>query len=385
MLHARELRRAHERAYLEALRYSHEIDIRVRVHDKNEDLKHELDGRVVGGQVDGDSTSEITRSLAIDLEDPRRQFTFAQMGKVYADNFINVLYRVWVSDLNDWVQSSIFFGPVSHFERDGTSISIEAVGKETLLLPPIKHTPLGSPTNRQVSAYIREAAFRFGERKFNLGAARGVKVPKSFNIEPKKARENGVWWYLQKLAQSAGFRLFYDGRGYLTLKRYRKFAHHVFLDPLSEPVVGYDLQDFRNQIRVFGEDDKGRRSLRAIATLKASHPLSPQNLARNGVPRYLVEDLTFDTMRFKNEDATLIAKNQLDRRARQVVDVQFDHLVVPHVELGDTVRLKTENVNVAFPLRQMTIPLTATETMSVGYTKAQRLSKFRARVRRIKR
>lgn len=371
-----ELTTVNRQLYNDTLRTSHRVRTVVTVYDGSEVIEHELN--VADGQVDVDSTADVTRSLSLTVADPRLKFTFAPMGDVYVDRHVGVVYGVLVPDVG-WVDVPVFRGPVTGYSRQGHQVNIEAAGKESLMMPPVKQFSLPNPTSRFIVAYIENAARAFGETKFDLGLASNRKVPKSFDLDPHKAREKGVWWYLKQLADSVNLELLYDGRGFLRLRPYRPRAIvHNFTDPLAPPSVGFNLSEVRNIVEVYGKDDKDNDVLKARVVLATSHPLSAQSLGRAGKPRWLVERVKLDNAKLTRVSAAKIAERMLRQRSTQAVDVSFDSIPIPHIEGGDTCRLVSEGIDQEFRARQFSIPL-GPASMSVGYTRAQPVAKFRSK------
>lgn len=369
-------------AYLDAIRFTHFMRVLVSVYDQNEALVGLLNGNVVGGQVDFDSTSDIDRTLSIKMVDPHQKFVFDSMGDIYAKNFVGVVYGVFVPAIQRWVDAPLFFGPVSHYVRNGHDVSIEAAGKESLLMDPVKQAPITDPADARVVSYIRSVAAAHGETKFELGQGNGRTTPNSFNFDAARAREMGTWKFLRDLADSINHRLFYDGRGYLVMEPdSRNDPTYTFQDVDGTPSVGYDLTEVRNQVNVFGKDKSGNDTLKASVQLAASHPLSEVSLSRNGVPRTLLEIIKNDND-LTVEDATAKAKRFLEKHSRAVIDVSFDSLVVPHLELGTPAKLRTDAFDADFDLKTFTIPLTSSDLMSVGYNKQMKVAEFRYKVRK---
>lgn len=379
---------AKRRKYLQALRSSHNIRIRVFVHGPGEGRRGRLDADVIGGQVDVDGSADITRTLSLTIADDSGKMGWGPGSKVFADEFLSVDYGVWIGD--EWADVPVFFGPVSRFERDGGEITIEAVGKESLLLPPRPFTFPKNPETvegRLLKSYIKHLAASMGESKFSLTSMGGAKISKMEAADAAKNKDSGLWGYLTKLAAGNGFQLYYDTEGDLTARPVsgRKGFHFSDGDDgtiLDEPTVSYDLSELRNVVVVKGKDTHGKTVTRAKASLPKNHPLSAQSLAWNGEDRILREIVRFDH-EIKLSRAKEVAVSTLRKHSRAPVEVSFESLPIPHLELGDRCEL-TSGSNpqaVKFTVNRFTLPLGADSAMTVGYTRPYR-RKFKARISR---
>lgn len=381
----RSLNVAERRAYLAALATDHRIDISTFIYDAAEALIGSLEGNVTGGQVDVDDSSDITRTLSLQLEDPRVKFVFDPIGPIYADKFIGVIYSVDVPGLG-WVDVPVFYGPVSRFSRDGHDVTVEAVGKESLMLPPtVPRTPAAIIYGRLVG-FLRTVGEAHGETRFRLGDGNGKLVTTAVanaTVDAAKADGHSMWAELKGLCSDMNFQLFYDPEGYLSLRRPPKNSlAYTFTAVANEPSVGFDLTLVRNRVKVYGTDTHGRDVLKATAVLAASHPLSPESLARGGVSRFLLETVKTGRANLTIADAVDIADRTLRHLSDVMLDVSFDALVVPHLELGDLVRVATDTIDATFALKKFSIPLGADSLMSVGQTKRLGLARYRRRIRR---
>lgn len=382
-----DLKPSNHRAYISALRSTHWIRVRVFVHGSFENRNGPIEGDVVSGQVDVDSSQDITRTATVTLADGRGRFGWSPNSRVFADDFLAIEYGVWIG--TEWVDVPIFFGPVSRFAREGGQITIDAVGKESLLMPPRPYTFPKDPINiagRKLKDYVRHQAASMGETKFRLGAMGNARISKNEASDAAKDKEQGLWGYLKKLAQSNGFDLFYDAEGELTAQPVRGRKGFHFGDGengviLSEPNVNYDLNELRNVVVVKGKDTHGKVVTKAKASLPVHHPLSSQSLAWHGEPRVLREIKRFDH-EIKFSRAKDVATSTLRKMSRAPVEVSFDSLVIPHLEIGDRCEITNEDnpQAVKFTVERFSIPLGADGTMSVGYTKPYR-RKFKAVVR----
>lgn len=375
------------------------VRIEVDLLDKNETFIETLSNAVVAGQVDCDADNDITRSLAITFADPDRSLVLEpDSNELFADKFLAVRYMVRVDPLRAWVAVPVFYGPISHYERDGAEVEVEAVGKEALMLPPRHFTVPDPGQGTSLKNFLQHHAHEMGERKFRLHDAGRARISKTESADAAKAtkEEGGLWTYMKSVAASNDLQLYYGPDGYLTIREDQPdritwtFHDGPGGTVLSEPHVSYDMSDLRNEVRVdvANDTDKHKRGYSFVTSLKAEHPFSAQSLAWNGVPRRLRETIKYDHF-VERSRAERVADKRLKRLSRGVNEVSFDSLVIPHLEIGDTISLDTRSTRTEgsheFTLKQFTIPLTPGESMSVGYTKPFSPGRYRSKQSRIRR
>jgi hypothetical protein len=373
---------------------SHTIRITIDVFDRDETPIKTIQPQLLGGSVTVDASQDVSRSLNLELLDPEHKLQFDSTnpaeGALYADNFIGVKYGVFVEDGLGWVDIPVFFGPMTSFKRDGDVVIVEAQGKESLGLEP--HSAVYSYALRKgmlVRSAIQNVMGRVGETKFRLGMIAG-KLAKGRAVVPGEqpwrvcvgGDTDGAGGKKPSLMSKAtgNFYLFYDGRGYLTAKRKNatsvftfKHTRHV----LTEPSYEYDVLSFRNHAEVRGGvSKKTKKRVRGEYTLPASHPLSPSSLQRNGKGRFLT--IFHEADNLKTAAACRVkARRLVEATAFQGVSAQFEALPIPMLEENDTITLDMGTYTLTFQLKSFTIPLTAENTMSVGYTKRAQLPRGR--------
>lgn len=387
---------AQEDIYFAALTSSHQIRVRVRVLDRDEQAIADLYPQILSGAVQYDTSQDVTRSLSIQFLDPSNKLHFDATnpsdGALFADNFIAVDYGVWVADLNRWVDCPVFCGPLTRFTRNGPVVDVEAQGKETLGLDPhlaTRHFVIRKGTS--VKTAIKKVMGEFGEKRFSLDMITGRLVHNRSVVTGEQpwqvcvgGSEDGHGNRKPPLMARAGnsFYLFYDGRGVLTARRRNSkvvftFKHDKHLT--SVPGYEYDVLSFRNHAIVRGGKGKNAtKKAHGIYTLPAAHPLSPYALRRNGVGRFLT--IIYDADNLKTDKACRDKARQLvESTAYQGVTATFDCLPVPVLEELDSVRLDMGSYHMQFKMSQWTLPLVATDAMSVGYTKHVRPRRHKKR------
>ena len=370
------------RIFEDQLRTSHAVRITVDILDSDEKQIGSLStpqSSVLSGDVQMDNTAETKRTLSISIMDPDQKLALSPQSPadqaVFIDNFVSVKYGVWVVDLGEWVDVPIFWGPIKSLSRDdNNAVSIEAWGKEYLMKKPhLLWKSARFPKGKKTVDTLRAVMQIRGETRFGgLPDKANRKLPKPLSI----SRNQEAWKICKKLAQSMNMQLFYDGDGQVRLRPFP--ATSIFLFDAtrgiaqslvqSEAKLTFDTDKFRNTVEVKGHKNDQKKQVHAVAYAPRNHPLSPWSLARDGKPRYLVESISNDHVK-RLQQAKALAVRKLRSLLRAHVDVEFESLVVPHLEEMDIVALKTSEYNVDFELTQMTIPLTEQDTMSVGFNK----------------
>lgn len=384
---------------LDALAASHQMRCTVRILDRTEKPITELVPDMISGAVQVDATGDVSRSLSMELLDPWHKLQFdadnPAKAALYADNFVQALYGLWVDELDRWVDIPVFVGPVTAFSRNGAVVSIEAQGKESLGLDPhfvIHHYTIRKRTT--VANAIRKVMGDVGESKYALGMISG-RLNKARSVTPGEqpwqvlvgGGQDGAGADKPSIMSKAGgnFLLFFDGRGTLTAKRRNannQFTFDYRKHVVSQPGYAYDVLAFKNHAEVKGGVVKGqKRHAHGEWTLPATHPLSPASLSRSSdnVPgRFMT--IFFEADGLKTDAACRDKAERLVRAAAfEGVAATFDSLPIPMLEEYDPVTLEMGTYQLEFKLTNFTIPLTADTPMSIGFNRRSKLPKKRQR------
>jgi hypothetical protein len=353
------------------------------------------------GAVTVDATATVTRSLAMTFVDPLRRLGFdaasPSKGAIFADNMVAVRYGVEVDPLG-WIEIPVFWGPITTFERDAASVTIEAQGKEALALDP--HFATNGYTlakGRRVDNAIRDVMDRMGETRYHmpdlpgrLQARRAVlpddepwdivkfgwaSTKKIYHGKGKKRRGKKEDVEYNGLVKVAGhYYPFYNGRGQLAVRRRTRTPMLTFQegrDLLTVPTVKFDALAARNHVVVTGAKvtvGKKHVQRRASATLPPGHPLSPYAIGRNGKARYMTEFVDASTIKTQAA-AKAAAKGILDVKSQEGLELSFDCLPMPFLEELDYITVQTGDYSIAVPLETFTIPLDGESNMTIGYAK----------------
>lgn len=377
-------------AFYDALVHSHLQRISVAVYEMDGDqVSAAADVHVLAGQVDVDMDADVLRQLTLTLAG-HPPFSPTDAGeRFYADRMVGLTYDIWVEELDDWVSTPVFLGPISRAERNADSLTIEAQSKEVLMLPPV---PVGrglpaqgggnhQPASEKTVDLIKELAKTHGESSEFLRIppiTNATKVTGDMNVfkAANVSNETGVWPLLQDLAALENHQLLYDTEGYLWMRPWRdrvpRWAFHDGEDGdiLTEPYIEWDLSTFYNTVTVDAKAPKAadQSRVRATKALLPAHPLSAQSLGRNGVKRTLLFTEKLDA-RMKESEAEARAATLLKRYEYGAMQTEFTALPIPFLEPGDLVSFKTQNTGRTHivELRKFSLPLAPNGAMSIGF------------------
>lgn len=366
-------------AYNLALTQSRDMRVRVSLLNGNEKPIASFTTptqSVLAGHVNVDTKGKWTRDLDLTLHDPSGRFTpdpnSPRPTTIWPSNFIAVERLDYVSALDRYVRCPVFWGPIGGFSRQGSIVKVKGRGKESLVQDPaLLWRTLNFPKGSNVVTVIRDILRAAGERRFDLPVL-SYRLPALLSLSPYTE----IWPIVLKLAASINRQVFYDGLGRVRLRvrptRPVFTLYHVELPGkpqpivLSQPDVSFST-DARNTFETLGPPPANARAdrVRGLKVAARSHGLSPQTLARNGVPRHLVESVQNDKFK-RNAEAQAEAERMHDTQLRIDVDVSLECTPVPHAEPEDYWSVVTEDDTIGFRMQQYTIPLTAAETMSIG-------------------
>src|SRR6266568_7036183 len=118
------------KAYERALRFSRKMYLDVRILDNNERqiaTLHAPHSLIIDGQVDVDSTQAVTRSLRLNVVDPQHHLYLDPASPhktaLFPGQLIRVIRWDFVHALGRYVGAPVFWGPITHFSRQGHEVS----------------------------------------------------------------------------------------------------------------------------------------------------------------------------------------------------------------------------------------------------------------------
>lgn len=385
-------------AFYRALDQSYQMETRVDLYSKNEEYVGRLNPGeypIIDGTVEVDSKAKYSRILTLTLVALRGlDITDAVVsGPFHPAKFLQILYCVKVTAIDAWVEVPVMYAIPDKVEYDvsNRSMTITGLPKESLMMPPNKspkglnaNSVIGRHKSMRLDAFIARVASEFGETKLRLTVA-----DKEDRVDPEKSkfdsftRKKGVWPYLRKIAKRMGYLLYYDHSGYLTLRRLTKDNELAFNteentawtfstantlvdgerfwgNVVTMSSVYLDSSRYKNLCSVWAKKNKNAKTATLLATYmydNANEFGSIQDLARNDVKRIL--PITIKRNRVMTlRKAKKLAKETLRRASLSALDVQFEALPAPHMELESTLRLmRPSKPSILFTPSTWTLPL----------------------------
>lgn len=372
-------KREHERLLEQTLTSAYSLQIRIRLLDLDYNYKKDLTGAFYDGSVSVDADADVTRGLDLTLLDPNGKIHLdpnePSSTGVYISDLISVVYAVQDPNRTMEWDIPVFCGPISGVSRDGTMLSVKAVGKESLGMTNCWRAKAFHKGQEKTYVIKQILTDLMGENKHNI-PNKGASLPNDMKLTDQES----PWPVAKKLAHSMGYQLFYDGRGVCQMRDRGHTKPVMKIDGkwlLGDPQPEFDLSTVINAVRVIGgKPKKAKDNVKAKAVAQRSNPLSPWQLGRtvngNRVPRYLWMEVQDDSLRTTKECKDL-ANKLLAHGLLGGVAITADGIVNPRLEEMDIVRFQVEDkVVVTVPLRKFMIPLLATNAGSYGYLKPVR-------------
>lgn len=322
---------------------------------------------VLTGQVDfaDDNAADVLTTLAAGFYDVDHALEVDSDSPSDGVAGMNRLIRATVSHYIDplarWVSVPVFTGRPSVITRDGEQVTISAQDKACFHLRTVKAHKIDKGT--PVIKAIHDGLYATGERFFRFPPTHSIpdRVSKDTTIGGPDT-DHQPWKVWRKLAKDAGLQLYPDGAGYFVLRKYPTGTPLVTWDArnlTSNVVAETDLTEIHNQVIAHGHKKET-----FTATAKASHDLSPRNLAINDVP--WTNTLHVDAPHLRGKALERFAYRHLAKALTEGVKVTGNVVPIFHAAPLDRARVTTRQGAVSFALRDATMPLESDADMPIG-------------------
>lgn len=352
--------------YWATLRRDHRMRVLVSLMDPSEKYLRSLTGRIMAGQVVGDSSQSIPMSAQLSMHLERLDRT-PRRGDI-------VRIRREVKTSFGWYGPPLFTGPVDKLTLEDRVLNLDLLDKSKLLREPVRSTHVYRKGRTKVGV-IRDIAYDRGERRFDLPEWMDGKLAAPLQIRPGKQ----PWSYMAIQAKSLRGQLFYNGAGALRLRQHPTGTSLWFTESngtvLSVPKTVEADEDIKNAVHVIGKPPAGKKwRIEAKAYIPKEHQLSAESLGRNGALDRRWEKIEDETIRTV-KDAQAAADRWVKERLAATGGVTFTAAPHPGIELGDVQHVNAGGISVPYRLSQFSIPLTGDEPMTIGYVRPLRRSK----------
>lgn len=375
---------AEKKEYEELLLKPHWVFVRIHVLDLDHNYLEDISNMILEGQVDVDTTAEVSRTLTMSIYDRYGAMDIdansPNQGAMFMDKMIRIHYCIAPPDRSKWFEVPLFTGAITKADGSSNFIGIEAAGKEHLMYVSVWTPKTYKQGKPKVDAMI-DILKDFGETKFKIKKS-DAKLPKNVAVNNEKT----PWIALNSIAQSMTRDAFYDARGVFQCRPRNNKRVYTFKQFTAEPQFSFSVENVINAVRVVGGKPKGAKK-KITYRIRASrnHPLSPWKLGRKVdgqiVPRHYMAVLEDNSIKTKAE-AKKLAKRRLDQGLLESLEASFSAPVVPHLEDNDVVGIETEDFSAKARFQKASIPLVGSAVMTVGYNK--RISPTKKKVRRNK-
>ena len=340
----------------------------------------DLSDWLLDGQVEWDTTTGdgVERTAAATILDPDGRAgldgSVVTGTSARVDRYLNLRRDIWLPSHETWASIPIFTGPLSEVTRDGDTISLAAQGKESLAMVPLM-TPLSWPKGTRRRQVIVDLLTKgAGEQSLDIPTGTGARLGKAFSVARVYGDEvQTVWAKARAQARVMGLQLFYDARGVARLRKrpVRPVWGFRADDLAGRPTSAESVREIVNTVAVVGGVPKGGKTPVALRrSLPDTHPWSPAALGRNGVGRYLVEQVE-DSELVTVKAAEDVAERRLREHETSSVDVTFDALPFPLLEPDDLFRVDADDVATVGRASRATISVVG-DLMSVGSVRVYR-------------
>lgn len=374
----------HERdIYEETVAGSHHREVELLVLTLDGDPVTSLTNAFLGGSIQGDVSRTPCEVLETDVIDD--EYVLDWTNGEHRKHMLRVVDSRFIPELDEWVETVSFTGPLWDFERNGPVVSLVAHGSERLGMGSVRrvfHRPRKARATDVIVDLLRAAGANSKDlsiprlkatlpERVTVGINRGKKKDddKGDKQKPKRPKrrefradsEDSYWPEAERIAHALGRELFPDGRGRFCLRA-----------PMGKPIVDFTRStllaavtekrpedgEVPNTWIVVGANPKGPRGrIEVEVTLPARHPLSAESLAWNGTPRKIIERIENKHIHTVKK-AREVGQRKRDRALRETVEYEVEALpVVAWLRPNTMVSIPTNFGRVSTRARQWTIPL----------------------------
>ena len=340
-------------ALVSSLAGSEQIRTRVFLLDLEHNVVQDLSHLGPDGSTSINGGADIQSSASCSLFDPLGESGLDVVTDVAGVRPPDRMLQVYRSSMvnGTWIDIPVFCGVIVDVSRDGDYLSIEAQSKDVLALDKpwraytVKKGTLVTEAVRLILANMT------GETRFKI-QANSKKLAKDISVGSDTTPLETV----KMLLDGIGYVSFYDAEGWFVAKPVSNDVGFIIRDGDGGLVTSRVTRDYRsegivNAVRVTSANGKNK----AEAVADVNHPFAPLKLGRNGVGRFLWEDIQSESNLSKAQCQSQ-ANEKLAELLLDAVSVSFEGLPVPFLDAWDVVRVEADSVAVDVRFTQMSVP-----------------------------
>lgn len=379
------LTNAERRDYFATVAGTHKRRVELVILTKDDRPVRSLTNRFLGGSINGDDSRTPVEVMDAEVFD--NDYVLDWRNGEHKHFKARVVDARFIPSLDDWVECTVFTGPIWDFERTGPVVSLVAQGSERLAMGSVRRV-FSRPRKSKATAVVRDllkatgapdrglkipglparlpgqvtVGVRKGERRDTNGKKKGMGKDKRPKVQVLKGNRSDTYWAKAvAIVHSLNRDLFSDGRG-----------HFVMATPASRPTATLrnkhivapvterrgDDGETPNTWLILGKDPEGpKKQIRAEVAIPAKHPLSAAKQAWHGSPYEITVTVENKNLKRKHQ-AIAVGARLRDAAMRELIEYEVQALpVVPWIRPGALFSVPTAGGRASVRARQWTLPL----------------------------
>lgn len=399
------------RIYRQTVTGTHHREVELRLLDRDHKFVSSHPGVITGGGIDWDDDRDPAAVLTLTLVDIEGAFDWKRSEhRRYIARVIDSRFIPGIGTDGEWVDSTVFTGPLWDHSREGVAVTLVAHSCEEQAQGSIRSAmqwaaktrlvtvarqmlaASGAPASRLVIPSSIRAVL---PRRLLVGVFKKRRVDPD-GKGPKRRRVRRVrvgsrfvadkgdtyWAEAESVAEAQGRVLYADRRGRYVMQRVPKrtslnVGPDVLLSPIRERRPGNSSP---NRFEVLGRAGKHGRVKSKPALFPRRHPLSGQTLAQGGVPRYIIDTYENDKIGTRRQ-ANRVARARRDRALGLLVEYEIEMLpVCPWLDPHMLIQFTDDHTSVRVRVTRWSFPLGPdASAMTVGFNRREAWHRGRRR------
>jgi hypothetical protein len=377
-----------KRIYAETVAGTHHRRVELVITDLNDKPVRSLTNRFAGGQIDTDTSRSPAAILQCQVIDDDHVLDWEHGAhRRFKAQVVDSRFVPGIGTDGEWVEETVFTGPLWDFNRDGALVELVAQDTERLAMGSVR-TVFTRPRKSRATKVIRDllnaagapdkliriptmkatlpervtVGIRVGRRRDENGDKKGMGKDTRRRTRILRATREDTYLAEATRIATALNRLFYaDTRGRFVVraqpsKPAATLTNRQILSPVTVKRTAED--DTVNTWDIIGGNPRGpKKQVRVRVAFPARHPLSAQSLAWHGKPHALIE--TVENKHLKTvRQARNFGQRLRDRAMGDLVSYEVQALpMLPWLQQHMGVSVPTPGGQVTLRATQWSFPL----------------------------